>query len=45
MGKTTDLPPFEKGLVVAARLAGTSNSKTAYLIGFSIATIPKVFKS
>ena len=45
MGKTTDLSPFEKQLIVGARLAGASISKTADLTGFSKAAKSKVFKS
>ena len=45
MGKTTDLSPFEKELIVGARLAGASISKMAGLTRFSKAAISKDFKS
>ncbi len=37
MGKKGDLSDFERGMVVGARRAGLSISKTADLLGFSAA--------
>ncbi|GFU16997.1 hypothetical protein TNCV_721881 [Trichonephila clavipes] len=46
IGKTTDRSPFEKGLIVAINLAGTSILKTAILYGFlRTPAISKVFKN
>ncbi len=39
MGKNGDLSDFERGMVVGARRAGLSISKTADLLGFSRTTI------
>ncbi len=39
MGKKGDLSDFEHGMVVGARRAGLSISKTADLLGFSHTTI------
>ncbi len=39
MGKKVDLSDFERGMVVGARWAGLSISKTADLLGFSHTTI------
>ncbi len=36
MGKKRDLSVFERGMVVGARQAGLSISKTADLLGFSL---------
>ncbi len=42
MGKKRDLSDFERGMVVDARRAGLSISKTADLLGFSYTTISRV---
>ncbi len=42
MGKKGDLSDFERGMVVGARGAGLSISKTADLLGFSRTTISRV---
>ncbi len=42
MGKKGDLRDFECGMVVGARRAGLSISKTADLLGFSHTTISRV---
>ncbi len=42
MGKKGDLSDFERGMVVGARRAGLSISKTADLLGFSRTTISRV---
>jgi len=42
MGKKGDLSDFERGIVVGARGAGLSISKTADLLGFSCTTISRV---
>ncbi len=42
MGKKGDLSDFERGMVVGARRAGLSISKTADLLGFSHTTISRV---
>ncbi len=42
MGKKWDLSDFERGMVVSARRAGLSISKTADLLGFSHTTIFRV---
>ncbi len=44
MGKKGDLRDFERGMVVGARWAGLSISKTADLLGFSRTTISKVYR-
>ncbi len=43
MGKKGDLSDFERGMVVGARRAGLSISKTADLLGFSHTTIFRVY--
>ncbi len=43
MGKKGDLSDFERGMVVDARRAGRSISKTADL-GFSFTTISRVYR-
>ncbi len=40
-----DLSDFERGMVVGARRAGLSISKTADLLGFSCTTISRVYSS
>uniref|UniRef100_A0A9J7X6Q2 Tc3 transposase DNA binding domain-containing protein n=1 Tax=Cyprinus carpio carpio TaxID=630221 RepID=A0A9J7X6Q2_CYPCA len=44
MGKKGDLSDFERGMVVGARRAGLSISKTADLLGFSLTTISRVYR-
>ncbi len=44
MGKKGDLSDFERGMVVGARRACLSISKTAYLQGFSRTTISRVYR-
>ncbi len=44
MGKKWDLSDFESGMVVGARWAGLSISKTADLLGFSRTTISRVYR-
>ncbi len=44
MGKKGDLSDFERGMVVGARLAGLSTSKTADLLEFSHTTISRVYR-
>ncbi len=44
MGKKEDLSDFERGMVVCARWAGLSISKTADLLGFSRTTISRVYR-
>ncbi len=46
MGKKGDLSDFEveRGMVVGARRAGLSSSKTADLLGFMRTTISKVYR-
>ncbi len=44
MGKKGDLSDFERGMVVGARQAGLSISKTADLLGFSCTTISRVYR-
>ncbi len=44
MGKKGDLSYFECGMVVGARRAGLSISKTADLLGFSRTTISRVYR-
>ncbi len=44
MGKKGDLSDFECGMVVGARRAGLSISKTVDLLGFSRTTISRVYR-
>ncbi len=44
MGKKGDISDFERGMVVGARRAGLSISKTADLLGFSRTTISRVYR-
>ncbi len=44
MGKKGDLSDFERGMVVGARRAGLSISKTADLLGFSRTTVSRVYR-
>ncbi len=44
MGKKGDLSDSERGMVVGARRAGLSISKTADLLGFSRTTISRVYR-
>ncbi len=44
MGKKGDLSNFERGMVVGARWAGLSISKTADLLRFSHTTISRVYR-
>ncbi len=44
MGKKGDLSDFECRMVVGARRAGLSISKTADLLGFSLTTISRVYR-
>ena len=44
MGKKGDLSDFERGMVVCARQAGLSISKTVDLLGFSRTTIFRVYR-
>ncbi len=44
MGKKGDLRDFECGMIVGARWAGLSISKTADLLGFSSTTISRVYR-
>ncbi len=44
MGKKGDLSDFERGMVVGARRAGLSISKTVDLLGFSRTTISRVYR-
>ncbi len=44
MGKKGDLSDFECGMVVGARRAGLSISKTPDLLGFSRTTISRVYR-
>ena len=44
MGQKGDLSDFERGMVVCARRAGLSISKTADLLGFSRTTISRVYR-
>ncbi len=44
MGKKGDLSDFERGMVVGAKRAGLSISKTADLLGFSHTTISRVYR-
>ncbi len=44
MGKKGDLSNFERGIVVGARRAGLSISKTTDLLGFSRTTISRIYR-
>ncbi|XP_066446532.1 copper transport protein ATOX1 isoform X1 [Eleutherodactylus coqui] len=44
MGKSSDLTEFERGKIIGARLAGASISETANLVGFSRATVSRVYR-
>ena len=44
MGRKGDLSDFERSMVVDARRAGLSISKTADLLGFSHTTISRVYR-
>ncbi len=44
MGKKWDLSDFERGMVVGARRAGLSISKTVDLLGFSRTTISRDYR-
>ncbi len=44
MGKKEDLSDFERGMVVGARRAGPSISKTADLLRFSRTIISRVYR-
>ncbi len=44
MGKKGDLSDFERGMVIVARRAGLSISKTDDLLGFSCTTISRVYR-
>ncbi len=44
MGKKGDLSDFERGMVIGARRAGLSISKTADLLEFSCTTISRVYR-
>ncbi len=44
MGKKANLSDVERGMVVGARQAGLSISKTADLLGFSCTTISRVYR-
>ncbi len=44
MGRKGDLNDFKRGMVVGARRAGLSISKTADLLGFSRKTIARVYR-
>ncbi len=44
MGKKEDLSDFERGMVVCARRAGLSISKTVDLLGFSHTVISRVYR-
>ncbi len=44
MGKKEDLSDFERGMIVDARRAGLSISKTADLLWFSRTTIARVYR-
>ncbi len=44
MEKKGDLSDFERGMVVGAKRAGRSISKTADLLGFSRTTISSVYR-
>ncbi len=44
MGKKGDLSDFERGMVVGARRAGLSISKTADKLGFSHKTFSRIYR-
>ncbi len=44
MGKKGDLSDFERGMIVGARQACLSISKTAKILGFSHTTISRVYR-
>ncbi len=44
MGKKGDLSDFEHIMIIGARRAGLSISKTADLLGFSRSTISRVYR-
>ncbi len=44
MWKKGDLSDFERGMIVGARRAGLSISKTTDLLGFSCTTIARVYR-
>ncbi|XP_015463034.3 uncharacterized protein LOC107197795 [Astyanax mexicanus] len=44
MGKKSDLSDFDRGMIVGARRAGCSVSKTADSLGFSRTTVSRVFR-
>jgi len=44
LGKKGDLSDFERGMVVGARRAALSISKTADLLGFSRTTISRIYR-
>ncbi len=44
MGKKADLSDFERGMLVGARRARLSISRTADLLGFSHTTISRVYR-
>ncbi|MGH0151887.1 UNVERIFIED_CONTAM: hypothetical protein FKN15_020794 [Acipenser sinensis] len=44
MGKTKDLSALERGMVVGARRASLSVSRTATLLGFSRSTVSHVYQ-
>ncbi|KAF7644124.1 hypothetical protein LDENG_00227380 [Lucifuga dentata] len=44
MGKKGDLSDFERGMVVGGRRVGLSIAETADLLGFSHATISRVYR-
>ncbi len=44
MGEKGDLSGFERGMVVGARRAGLSISKTADLLGFTRTTISRIYR-
>ncbi len=44
MGKKRNLSDFERGMVVGARRADLSISRTADLLGFSHTTISRVYR-
>ncbi len=43
-GEERDLSDFKRGIVIGARRAGLSISKTADLLGFSLTTISRVYR-
>lgn len=44
MEETSDLSDFDRGMIVAARRLGRSSTETGKLLGFSRATVAKVYK-